>query len=438
MKRRDFLKYSTLTAAGVTGSNLLTGCASSPAVQTKKSMAARVVVIGGGTGGLTVAQTIKKEDPSIEVTVVEKNKFYSTCFGSNWVLSDIFTMNDITYNYTKMAEKYNINMVYDEAVGIDPEKKVVHLANMSQPLEYDRLVVSPGISFRWDQIEGHDETTSHLVPHAWKAGYQTMQLKEQINDMADDGTMVMVAPPNPFRCPPGPYERASMVAEYLKREKPKAKLLILDAKDKFSKFGLFTAGWEKHYGFKTDNATLEWVSKSNGGEVSAIDPYKKIITTKNGDTIKADVINYIPAQKANMTAVKLGLVNDSGWCPVMPETFESTLIANVHVLGDASIAKPMPKSAFAANSQGVNCGKAIVALLTGKQTDANATFGNQCYSLITGTHGISVAAGYKLDQGKMVKTFGGLFPKEQTTKTHKIESDAARGWYAGMAGSMFR
>jgi len=229
-----------------------------------------------------------------------------------------------------------------------------------------------------------------------------------------------------------------MIAEFMKREKPKAKLLILDAKDKFSKFGLFTSGWETHYGYNSDNALIEWVSKSDGGEVSQIDPRKKVITTQDGESIKADVINYIPPQKANMTAVRLGLVNEAGWCPIDQETFESTLVKNIHVLGDASMASPMPKSGFAANSQGIVCGNAVAALLNGKPTNAAANFGNQCYSLVTTDHGISVAAGYKLSERKIGKTSGGLFPKAQTTAAFKTESLAARGWYAGMTGSMFK
>lgn len=443
MKRRDLLKVMAATTAGIAATQALTGCAHSETKNSNVGMVgdkkgkARVVVVGGGVGGIATAQSIKNTDPNIDVTIVEKNKFYSTCYGSNWVLSDIFTMNDITNDYNTLANKYNINMVYDEVIGCDPVKQTVSLAN-GEPLAYDRLVVSPGISFRWDTVEGHNETTTHLVPHAWKAGYQTMQLKEKLDDMPDNGTMIMVAPPNPFRCPPGPYERASMIAEYMKRAKPKAKLIILDAKDKFSKFGLFTGGWEEYYGYGSDNAMIEWVSKSNGGLVSAVDPKNMSVKTADGEMIKADVINYIPAQKANMTAVRLGLVDEKGWCPINQDTFESTLVANIHVLGDASMASPMPKSGFSANSQGMVCGRAVADLLNGKAINAAATFGNQCYSLVTSDHGISVAAGYKLENGKIVKTSGGLFPKDLTTAAFKAESQAARGWYAGMDGALFK
>lgn len=438
MKRRELIKLGAVTGATVAGASVLSGCsttASAPAVQTKKSAAARVVVVGGGAGGLEAARSVKRADPSIEVTIVERNADYSTCFGSNWVLGGIAEMEDITFNYSKLANS-KINVIHDEVTGVDADKMMVKLA-MGDDLAYDRLIVSPGISFRWDMIEGHDERTAFQVPHAWKAGYQTMQLRAQMMAMPENGTMVMAAPPNPFRCPPGPYERASMIAHYLKKHKPKAKLIIMDAKNKFSKQGLFTGGWEELYNFGGDNATLEWVSKDMGGTIKQIDPKKKELVTVDGDTIKADVINYIPPQKANTTAARMGLVDKSGWCPVDHLTFESTMVKNIHVLGDASIAKPMPKSGFAANSQGRAVGKAVAELLTGKKPNDAATFNNQCYSLVGPDYGISVAAGYKLDGGKIAKTSGGLFPKTKSDKAFRAEAGAARGWYAGMAGMMF-
>lgn len=427
MKRRTLLKLGAMAGAG-----LLFGCSNS-STKAGKSVSPRVVVVGGGPGGLSAAHTIKKLNPDIEVTLVERNADYSTCFGSNWVLGGITAMEDITFNYKGLAN-YQINFVNDEVIGIDSDKKLVKLAMHNKPLEYDRLVVSPGISFRWDLVEGLDESTSFQVPHAWKAGYQTLTLKAQIADMPTDGTMVMVAPPNPFRCPPGPYERASMIANYMKQHKPKAKLIILDAKDKFSKQGMFTAGWEEHYGYGSDDSMIDWIAREHGGEVSAIDPNNKIITTKSGEKVKADVINYIPAQKANTTAIRMGLVDASGWCPIDQVTFESKLVPNVHVLGDASIANPMPKSGFAANSQGVVCGKAVASLLAGNQPDAAAKLQNQCYSLVTPDYGISVAAAYQLGEGKINKTSGGLFPKDGNFSG---EAKKAHGWYLGMVATMF-
>lgn len=430
MKRRDLLKLGALA-----GASLLTGCSTAAAVRSGPASAGRVVVVGGGPGGISAAQNIKKANPNIEVTLVEKNADYSTCFGSNWVLGGIVGIDDITFNYKTLQQKHGINVVHDEVIGVDPDKQLVRLAMASKPLAYDRLVVSPGISFKWDTIEGLDESTAYQVPHAWKAGYQTLILKSQLQAMPDNGVMVMAAPPNPFRCPPGPYERASMIATFMKAHKPKAKLIILDSKDKFSKQGMFTAGWEEYYGYGSDDAMIEWVSKSNGGEVTRVDPKTKEVVTANGQTIKADVVNFIPSQTANTTAKRMGLTDASGWCPVNQETFESTLVPNIHVLGDASVASPMPKSGFSANSQGMVCGAAVAALLAGHQPNANATMGNQCYSLVTPDYGISVAAGYKLEQSKIVKTSGGLFPKDGSFAK---EARSAHGWYAGITGSLFK
>ena len=435
MKRRELFKISAGAVIAGAGASTLIGCNSAPAINTNKSAVARVVVVGGGPGGISSAQAIKAANPAIDVTIVEKNAKYSTCFGSNWVLGDVTTMKDITFGYNTLSKKHKINVIQGEVTGIDAEKRTVSLSN-GKFLEYDRLVVSPGISFRWDTIEGLDESTADTITHAWKAGPQTVILKKQLNAMPDNGTFVMCAPPNPFRCPPGPYERASMVATYLKNNKPKAKLIILDAKDKFSKFGLFKEGWRKNYGFETDNAIIEWVSKSNGGGVKAIDAKTKTITTMDGEKIKADVINYIPAQKASNTAAKMGLVNASGWCPVDQETFESTLIKNVHVLGDASIAKPMPKSGFSADSQGKVCGTAVANLLSGKSVDPKARFANQCFSLVAPTYGISVAAGYRLDGKHHIgKTGGGLFPKDGNFTG---EATSAHAWYNNITSSLFK
>ncbi len=437
MKRRELLKFGALAA----GATVLTGCANDTAptpetatVSTEKSGVARVVVVGGGPGGISVARNIKRTNPEIEVTLVERNAKYSTCFGSNWVFAGIKSMKDMTFNYYNLSNRHGVNVIHDEVTGVDVDKQQVTLA-MGKPLEYDRLVVSPGISFRWDMIEGHDETTSFMAPHAWQAGHQTLMLKAQLDAMPENGTMVLVSPPNPFRCPPGPYERVGMIAQFMKNEKPKAKLVILDAKDKFSKQALFIAGWEYKYGFNTDNSIIEWVSKSNGGDVVRLDPHKKEVVTKNGDTIKADVINYIPAQKANITAVRMGLVDDSGWCPISHKTFESKLVPNIHVLGDSSIASPMPKSAFASDTQGIVCAAAIVALLGEKPVNENPIFGNQCFSLISESYGISVAAGYALDENnRIVKTGGALFPIDGNFAG---QARGAFGWYKGMAGTMF-
>ena len=431
MKRRELLKNSTVALSSIFFTNSLTGCSKSKE-KIKRTSAPRVVVIGGGSGGISVAKVIKKAEPSVEVIVVERKKKYITCYGSNWTFNDMFTMEDITFDYRNLTTKHSISLVHAEVTGLEQETKRVLLSDNSY-LEYDRLVVSPGISFRWDNIEGLDKSTTESIPHAWKAGKQTEILKSQINNMPDKGTFVMCIPPNPFRCPPGPYERASLIANYFKKHKPQAKIILLDAKDKFSKMNKFQQGWEKYYGYGSDNAMLEWVSNFDGGSVKSVDAKKKIVTTVDGEKFKADVINYIPTQKANITADKMGLVDKTGWCSIDPETFESVNIPFVHVIGDASISS-MAKSAFAANSQASLCGNAVANLIMGKEHNHKPSIFNQCFSLITPSHGISVLDAFQVENNIVKRTGGGIFPIDGK---YAREADSARAWYSNITGTLF-
>ena len=294
-------------------------------------------------------------------------------------------------------------------------------------------MVSPGVAFRFDAIEGmSEEVANKTIPHAWKAGAQTLLLRKQLEAMPDGGVCAIVAPPNPFRCPPGPYERAAQIALYFKHHKPKSKVLILDAKDAFSKQGLFRAGWEQHYG-----DMIEWVSGAEGGIIEAIDPKTRTLTG-SVEEFKADVINLIPHQKAGALAEKAGLTNESGWCPVNQQTFESSLHPNVHVIGDAAIAGAMPKSGYAANSQGKVCAAAIVAALNGQAAPA-PSYVNTCYSIIAPDHGISVAGVYELQDGKIVEVpgAGGLSPADADARTRAIEVQFAIGWFRNITADMF-
>ncbi len=435
MKRRDLIKLSAGAVAAVAGSSLLTGCGNTPSIVAKKEGVSRVVVVGGGPGGIAAAQAVRNTNADIEVILVEKNDTYITCFGSNWLFNGIISsMDEMTFDYKNLPIEHNIQVIKGEVTGIDTENKLVKVAGQDS-VEYDRVVVSPGISFRWDLIDGLDETTIKDVPHAWKAGEQTEILKAQLVAMPDDGLFVICVPPSPMRCGPGPYERASLVANYMQEHKPNAKVMILDSKNRHSKFDSFRKGWKKKYNFGADDSILKWVSKDDGGEVQAIDPKTKIITTKKGKEIKADVVNYIPAQKANIVAANMGLVDDSGWCPIKPLTFESTLVANVHVVGDASSARPMPKSAFAAESQGRNCGAAVANLLSGKEVNDNPRLANQCFSLITPDYGISVVAGYGVVDGKLKTKGGGFFPIDGN---YAREALGAQAWYDNIVGTLFK
>ena len=383
MNRRDFVKTTGAVAAiGAIGlPNIVLG-------QGKK-----VVVVGGGTGGATAAKYIKMADPSIDVTVIEPNKEYYTCYLSNEVLSGDRTLDSIKHGYDGL-KAHGVNVVHEKATGIDGEKKVVKTEGGEYP--FDRCIVSPGVSMLYDKIEGYSKEAAEKMPHAWKAGEQTKLLRGQLEAMDDGGVVVIVAPPNPFRCPPGPYERASQIAMYLKEAKPKSKVLILDSKQKFSKQGLFTQGWERLYGFGTENSLIEWQPGPDAGVVS-VNADDMSVETSFGDSVKGAVINVIPPQSAGKIAVESGLADDSGWCPVDKKSFESTLMPGVHVIGDACIATSMPKSGYSANSQGKVAAAAVVSLLNGEEV-GTPSYVNTCYSIIGKDYGISVAAVYRLSE----------------------------------------
>ncbi len=426
VNRRSFIQATGVVAAA--------GVAGMPTVVLGASK--KVVIVGGGPGGATCARYLKILDPGIDVTLIEPNKNYHTCFMSNEVIGGVRSIESIRFGYDGLR-KAGINVVHDMVTAIDAGKKVVKTKG-GQEFAYDRCVVSPGIDFKYETIEGYDEAASKEVPHAWKAGEQTMILRKQLEAMKDGGTVVICPPPNPFRCPPGPYERASLIANYLKKNKPKSKIIILDPKPKFSKQGLFKAAWKKFYGFGTDNSMIEWRGAQEEAGVVKVDVASRTATTKFGDNVKADVLNVIPAQKAGKVAHAAGLTNESGWCPVDLHTFESTIHKNIHVIGDASIAKGMPKSGYAANSEAKVCAHAIVALLNGKEAPPPA-YVNTCYSIAGDDWGFSVAAVYKLakDGSKIMKVSGGLTPADAPAEYYKREVYYAHSWFNNITKDIF-
>jgi len=394
------------------------------------------VVVGGGTGGATAAKYLRMADPSIEVTLIEANKHYYTCYLSNEVLSGERSMDSIKFGYAGLA-KHGVKVVHDKVTGIDAKGKVVKTAG-GQSFSYDRCIVAPGIDFRWDKIEGYDANAAEKVPHAWKAGPQTALLRKQLEAMKNGGTVVIAAPTNPFRCPPGPYERASQIAMYLQHKKPKSKVIILDPKPKFSKMGLFTGAWKKYYGYQTDNAMIEWHGQQEEAGVVSVDAGSNTVTTAFGDEIKADVLNVIPPQKAGAIAFAAGLTNDKGWCPINLHTFESKQHAGIHVLGDASIATGMPKSGYSANSQAKVCVAAVVAMLKG-QEPGTPSYVNTCYSIAAKEHGFSVAAVYRLaeDGSKITMVSGGLTPGDSSPEVFKREVLYAHSWFKNITHDIF-
>ena len=419
--RRDFIKIAGASAA-----------ASSLAFPSIGSAASKkVVIVGGGTGGATCAKYIRMADASVEVTLIEPNKNYYTCYLSNEVLGGARDINSIKFGYDGLAS-HGVKVVHDTVTGIDAAGRKV-MTKGGDTFSYDRCVVAPGISFR-DNIAGYDDAAQEKMPHAWKAGDQTMILRKQLEAMDDGGTVLIAPPPNPFRCPPGPYERACQIANYLKNNKTKSKVLIVDAKDKFSKMKLFTQAFERHY-----PNHIEWVAATDtGGGVKSVDVAAGTVKTGDGKTHKAAVTNIIPAQKAGKIAEIAGLTNDSGWCPVEHKTFESTIHKGIHVIGDAAIQKPLPKSGYAANSEAKVTAAAVVDLVNGREP-GDPSWVNTCYSIVAPEDGISVAMVYNLVDGKVakVKGSGGLTKMDSTPGDRAREVQYAYSWFNNITHDAF-
>lgn len=417
---------------GISRRNLLKGAGAAsmlPLVQACGSMGvrsqtdARVVVIGGGFGGATAAKYLKRGNPNLDVTLVEPAEVFYTCPFSNLYLGGLRDLTEIAHGYDELRQVYGVNVVHQMAQDIDPVNHTVALSDGST-LMYDKLIMSPGIDIDFQAIEGYDEAAALQAPHAWKAGDQTRILRRQLEAMDDGGVFILSAPANPFRCPPGPYERASLIAHYFSEYKPNSKVLILDSKDNFSKQGLFTAGWDEIYGDR-----IEWVSLSNDGRVMRVDGDRLEVETEFGTRHQANVLNIVPPQKAGWIAERTGLTDSSGWVPVNGATFAATQADDIYVVGDATVAAPMPKSGFSASSQAKVAAAAIIAEVAGESAP-RAYFTNTCYSLIAPDYGISVAAIYGLDDnGEVVTTNSGLSPSDADSSTRQLEAQYARGWY---------
>src|SRR6266403_3827006 len=390
---------------------------------------ARVVVVGGGIGGATVAKYLATDATGIEVTLVEPKPHYTTCFFSNLYLAGLRSFESLTHGYETLAQRYGINVIHDSVAAIDPVAKTVGLKS-GQKLPYDRVAVAPGIAFKYDALVGYDGAATQVIPHAWNAGPQTKLLRQQLESMEDGGVFVLVAPPNPFRCPPGPYERASLIAYYFKQYKPRAKILILDAKDSFFAQDVFEDGWNRHY-----PGMIEWLPGQFTGGIKAVDVKGRLIKTA-GDTFKADVANVIPAQEAGRLAQQARLVDQSGWCPIDPMTFESKLQPGIHVIGDAAKAGNMAKSAFASNSQAKVCAFAILAALTGSERFAPHLF-NTCYTLLAADDAVTSAISYNADPETIKVNDFFLSKVGDNAETRREAVREADGWYAAFTHDIF-
>ncbi|HTY03556.1 MAG TPA: FAD/NAD(P)-binding oxidoreductase [Rhodocyclaceae bacterium] len=407
LDRRSFIRILG-GASGVA----LAGCAGVPAVSSGSAgeimakSGRRVVVVGGGFGGTIAAKYVRMLDPTIEVVLIERNKTHVSCPFSNFYIAGLMPdMTALTISYDKLAANHGIKMVYAEVTAIDPTGKTV--VTSAGTLKYDHLIVSPGIDFRTEEVEGYGADTANVIPHAWKAGEQSTLLRNQLQAMPDGGKVIISMPLTPYRCPPGPYERSCLIAQYLKTHKPKSKLVLLDANpDVVSKKPLFTKAWNEYY-----KGIVEYVP---GKKVTGVDAGKKTLVVEGIEEHKGDVVNFIPPQRAGAIAVKADLVGeDKKWCPVNPVTFESTRQKFIHVVGDACVAGAMPKSGYSANSQAKVCATNVVAMMNGKEPVELSGI-NVCYSGITDHQSVSIAAVYTVTEGKIiaVPNSGGISPTD--------------------------
>jgi sulfide dehydrogenase [flavocytochrome c] flavoprotein subunit len=363
------------------------------------------------------------------VTLVEQTRLHTTCFFSNLYVGGVRSFESITHDYQKVARN-GVRVVHEWARSIHRERKQVVLAGGGR-VPYDRLVVAPGIDLKWDSVPGYSEAAAETMPHAWKAGSQTNVLTRRLNALDDGALVVMVAPPNPYRCPPGPYERISMFAHVLKTKGHKrSKIIVVDAKASFSKQSLFVEGWEKHY-----PGLIEWQDPKVHGGLVRVDPKKNEVVTGLA-TYKAALVNVIPAQMAGRIARDAGLADQSGFCPIDPESMRSKMDANVFVVGDACIPGDMPKSAFSANSQAKVAAMTIRSDLT-KSRAFPARYANTCWSLIAPDDDVKVGGSYEPGDGRIKQATTFVSQRGESADIRKQNYKESIDWYAGIVGEVF-
>jgi len=415
LKRRGFLQRGALAAAG-----LMTG-----AVRAATRVAARpaVAIVGGGFAGSACALHLRQLNPDIDVRLIDPVEHYATCPMSNEVIAGERGMASITLARGGLR-RAGVSVIGDQVIGVDAQQHQLRLG-AGTTLAFDRLVVAPGIRFLWNRIEGYDEDTAQKMPHAWKAGPQTMLLAAQLRRMPDGGVVAISVPSGLLRCPPGPYERASLIAHYLRRHKPRSKVLILDANNSFPKQAQFTDAWNTLY-----PGMIEWIPVIEDGAVVRVDSATMTLYTA-ANAHRVAVANVIPPQAPGELAPAAGLSSGHGWCPIDPDSFESTMVPGVHVIGDACIADAMPKSASAAVSQAQQCARAVAAMLSGREAP-EPVFDSICYSMLAPEQALAFPAHFQVADGKIVATQAAATPA-----TPAQESLAAQRWYAEIRARAF-
>ena len=386
--------------------------------------AARVVVIGGGFGGASCARALRKIDSRLKVTLVEPNRIFTACPFSNEVIAGLRDIEAQQFNFDKVAAE-GVTVIAQAATNVDPQGRTVGLADGTS-LPYDRLVLAPGVDMRFDALEGYDELAAEKMPHAWKAGAQTLLLRRQLEAMDDGGVVAIAVPATPYRCPPAPYERASLIAYYLKAKKPRSKILILDAKDAIPQQRLFEHAWKAFY-----SGMIERIALSEGGRVVSVEPATNTLVTEFGDH-DAQVANVIPPQKAGHIAKLAGAADHTGWCPIDPATFASKIVPNIHVIGDAIIGGSAPKSASAAHAEGRACA-AIVASLIGGTPPESPTFEGICYNTVAPGYAFFMSGSYHPRDDLFAEIVGSGFTSpingHGLDEVRKREADQAQSWF---------
>ena len=419
IRRRSFNKFLLASISSIIAPPLL--------AQPK----ARVVVVGGGVAGASVAQNLGRSGSGIDVTLVEPNRRYTTPFFSNRALVDLQPVEAFTHGYDKLAALSSVRIVHDTVVDGDQDKQTVRLAS-GTILPYDRLIVAPGTRLVTDKIDGYGPESELIFPHAYNgsSSEQWALLRRQIQNMKDGGLVAITAPRRPYKCTPAPYERASLIAGYLHQHKPKSKLLVLDSKVEFPLMDAMLDIWDEKFG-----ELIEWVSADFGGAIDGVNNEARSILA-DGETIEPDVGNIIPPQRAGAIALQFDLADEHGWCPVNPLTFESTRQKNIHVLGDAIEAGDMPKSASAAHQQAQAAAIAIKNILSGS-SDTVPNLENACYFLTQPDQALVVGGRYRIDDGKIIGVEGYSSDLGETAEDRRKTAHDADQWYADVVRAMF-
>ena len=418
LSRRDVFRGIAVTAAALALPR-----------PSRAQAAGRIVVIGGGFGGAGLARALRRDNPALQVTLVEPKTFYFACPFSNEAIAGLREFEAQQFSYDRTAAD-GIAVIPQTAVKVDAQARTVGLADGTS-LGYDRLVLSPGIDLRFDALPGYDEAAAAKMPHAWKAGEQCLLLRRQLEAMDDGGLVVLAVPAAPLRCPPAPYERASLIAHYLKLHKPRSKVLILDAKDGFSQQRLFEQAWQELY-----PGMIERIALSQGGRVTSVDPATGTIVTEFGN-YTADVANVIPPQRAGRIAEVAGATDATGWCPIDPVSFESKLVPDIHIIGDACIAGAIPKSASAAHAQAGACAAAIINLMAGKPPEMPRLTG-ACFNTVAPGYAFSLTGVYAPREGLFNEVEGGgTSPLDAPRELRAQEAETALAWFKTITADTF-